>query len=90
MRKDTAENIIKIVNCLEEAEGGWLWVREIARRCNLHHKTVSRLVGNHLSIFIDMQNFEPFNVHMIRLKAGTDQDKIFHFLSIKEKIDAKQ
>lgn len=90
MRKDTAENIIKIVNCLEKAEGGWLWVREIARRCDLHHKTVSRLVSNHLSIFVDEQEFEPFNVRMIRLKPNTDQEKIFHFLAIKERIDNKK
>jgi len=88
MRKDTAENIIKIVNCLKRAEGGWLWVREIARRCDLHHKTVSRLVSKHLSIFVDEQDFEPFNVHMIRLKPNTDPDKIYHFLSIKERIDS--
>ncbi len=89
MRKDTAENIIKIVNCLKRAEGGWLWIREIARRCDLHHKTVSRLVGNHLSMFVEEQKFEPFNVRMLKLKPGTDQDKIFHFLSIKERIDNK-
>jgi uncharacterized protein YmfQ (DUF2313 family) len=89
MRKDTAENIIRIVNCLKKAEGGWLWIREIARRCNLHHKTVSRLVGKHLTIFIDEQEFEPFNVRMLRLKPGTDQEKIFHFLSIRERIDKK-
>ena len=86
MRKDTAENIIKIVNCLKNAEGGWLWIREVSRRCNLHHKTVSRLVGKHLTIFVDTQEFEPFNVHMIRLKPGTDEEKIFHFLSVKERL----
>jgi hypothetical protein len=86
MRKDTAENIIKIVNCLKNAEGGWLWIREVSRRCNLHHKTVSRLVDKHLAIFVDTQEFEPFNVHMIRLKPGTDDEKIFHFLSVKERL----
>jgi len=87
MRKDAAENVIKIVRCLKEAEEGWLWIREIARRCDLHHKTVSRLIDNHLSMFLETQDMEPFNVHMIRLKPGTDVNGIFKFLSIKEKLD---
>jgi hypothetical protein len=89
VRKDAAENVIKIVRCLKEAEEGWLWVREISRRCNLHHKTVSRLIDKHLSMFVETQNMEPFNVQMIRLKHGTDTSGIFRFLAIKDKIDEK-
>lgn len=87
MRKDVAENLIKIVRCLKESEGGWLWIREISRRCNLHHKTVSRLIENHLSIFVETQAMEPFNVHMIRIKPGTDVNGIFKFLTMKEKLE---
>jgi len=86
MRKDTARNIVKIVNCLKQAEGGWLWIREIGRRCNLHHKTVSRLINQHLEMFVDFQKFEPFNVLMVRLKPGTEINGIFKFLHIMEKI----
>jgi len=89
MRKDAAENIIKIVRCLKEAEGGWLWIREISRRCKLHHKTVSRLIDKHLSMFIETQTMEPFNVHMIRLKPESDVNNIFRFLAIKDRIDEK-
>lgn len=87
MRKDAAENVIKIVRCLKESEEGWLWVREISRRTRLHHKTVSRLIDKHLSMFIETQTMEPFNVHMIRLKTGSDVNAIFRFLTIKERID---
>ena len=87
MRKDVAENLIKIVRCLKDAEEGWLWIREISRRCNLHHKTVSRLVDKHLSMFVETQTMEPFNVHMIRIKPGTDLNGIFRFLSVKEKLE---
>lgn len=90
MRKDVAENLIKIVRCLKEAEGGWLWIREISRRCNLHHKTVSRLIEKHLGIFVETQAMEPFNVHMIRIKPGTDLNGVFRFLTVKEKLDNKQ
>ena len=87
MRKDTAENIIKIVKCLKGAEEGWLWIREIARRTGLHHKTVSRLVDTHLAMFVEMQVMEPFNVRMIRLKPGTDINGIYRFLSTMEKLN---
>jgi len=87
MRKDTAENVIKIIRCLKSAESGWLWIREISRRCNLHHKTVSRLISMHLSMFIEEQTVEPFNVRMIRLKPNTDLNGVFRFLAVKEKLD---
>jgi len=87
VRKDAAENLIKIVRCLKEAEGGWLWVREIGRRTKMHHKTVSRLISGHLTMFIDTQVMEPFNVQMIRLKQGTDINAVFRFLTVKEKLE---
>ena len=87
MRKDAAENVIKIVRCLKGAEESWLWIREISRRCNLHHKPVSRLIDKHLAMFVETQTMEPFNVHMIRLKPGTDINGIFRFLAVKDKLD---
>lgn len=86
MRKDTVKNIIKIVNCLKEAENDWLWIREISRRTGLHHKTVSRLIESHLTMFLDEQPMEPFNVKMVKLKEGTDVTKIYHYLSVIEKV----
>lgn len=87
MRKDTVKNIIKIVKCLKEAEEGWLWIREISRRCDLHHKTVSRLINRHLTMFVETQRLEPFNVEMIRLKPNTDIDGVFRYLSVMSKLD---
>lgn len=86
MRKDLAKNIIKIVNCLKEAEEGWLWYREISRRTELHHKTVSRLIENHLQMFLDVQTMEPFNVKMVRLKRDADLNGILKYLALKEKL----
>lgn len=83
------ENIIKIVKCLKQSEEGWLWIREISRRVELHHKTVSRLISSHLTMFVEMQRFEPFNVQMIRLKPETDINNIFKYLSVMEKIKTK-
>jgi hypothetical protein len=89
MRKDVAENIVKIVKCLKRAEEGWMWIRQIARETGLHHKTVSRLIDRHLSMFIEVQTMEPFNLRMIKLKPNTDLNSVFRFLAVKEKIETK-
>jgi len=89
MRKDTMKNLIKIVRCLKNAEEGWLWIREIARRTELHHKTVARLIDRHLGMFVERQTMEPFNVEMIKLKPGTDVDGIFRYLAVMEKLGDK-
>lgn len=89
MRKDLAYNLIKIIKCLKQAEEGWLWVREISRRTGLHHKTVSRLLDKYLSMFIEVQTMEPFNLRMIKLKPNADLNSIFKFLAVKEKIETK-
>lgn len=86
LRKDTVENIVKIVQCLKQAEEGWLWIREISRRCKLHHKTVSRLMDAHLQMFIEEQRLEPFNIRMFRLKPQTDINGVFKYLSVMNKI----
>ena len=90
IRKDTMRNIVKIVKCLKQAEEGWLWIREVARRTGLHHKTVSRLIDRHLSMFVEIERLEPFNVRMLRLKPGVDINGIFKFLSVMEKIETKK
>ncbi|MCS7105899.1 MAG: hypothetical protein NZ942_01100 [Candidatus Aenigmarchaeota archaeon] len=90
MRKDKVQNLIKIVKCLKQSEEGWLWIREIARRTKLHHKTVSRLINTHLTMFVDIQKFEPFNVQMVRLKPGTDINGIFRFLSVMDKLSIEK
>jgi len=87
IRKDTAENLIKIVKCLKQAEEGWMWIRQISRRTGLHHKTVSRLIDRHLNMFIEVQTMEPFNIRMLRLKPNADLNSIFRFLVVKEKIE---
>lgn len=90
MRKDEIENVIKIVKCLKQAESGWLWYREIGRRCKIHHKTVSRLINKYLVMFLDSQNMEPFNIKMVRIKSGTDLNGMLKFLAIKEKIENRE
>ena len=86
MRKDTIKNVIKIVKCLQSEEG-WTWIRDIARKTGIHHKTVSRLIDMHLNMFLETQEMEPFKLRMVRLKSGTDINAILRYLSVKNKIE---
>ena len=85
MRKDTVRNIFTVVRCIGQA-GNWIWYREIARRTKLHHKTVARIIETYLTMFIETQEVEPFKVKMVKLKPGTDLEKVAKFLSLKEKL----
>jgi predicted DNA-binding transcriptional regulator YafY len=89
LRKDTLTNLIKIIKCLEQARE-WLWIREISRRCGIHHKTVGRLIDRHLTMFLDIQTMEPFNIRMVRLKPGVNVDKVLRFLAVKDRIENRE
>lgn len=86
MKKNVVENVIKIANCLKQAENGWLWPTEITKRIGLHRKTVTRLLETHLANFVEEQKLEPSNIRMFKLKPNADMTSILKFLSVKEKI----
>ena len=88
MRKSALIHLIKIVKCLEEAEGGWLWPSEIAKRCEIHRTTVVRLIDAHLSNFVQEETVGPTNIRMFRLKPGVNTEGIVKYLSVKEKLNA--
>jgi hypothetical protein len=87
MKKTLLENVIKIANCLKQAENGWLWPTEISNRTGLHRRTVTRLLESFLSNFIEEQKLEPSNIRMFKIKPGVDMNSILKFMSVKEKID---
>ena len=86
MRKDEARSVVKIVQCLEQAEGSWLWYREIGRRTKMQHTTVSRLILKYLGQFVDIQTTEPFKAKMVKLKPGVDTKAVVRYLAIQEKL----
>jgi len=90
IRKDELENVIKIAKCLEESKNSWLWYREIARRCRLNHKTVSRLIKNHLKeSVIEQEGVEPFvKIKMVKIKPGVSINNVLRYLVVKQKIEA--
>lgn len=86
MKKTALERVIRIANCLKQAENGWLWPTEIANRVGLHRRTVTRLIEAHLANFVEEQRLEPSNIRMFKLRPGADMTSILKFLSVKEKI----
>lgn len=90
IRKDEVESVIKIVKCLEQSKNSWLWYREIARRCGLNHKTVSRLLNKHLKeSIIEQEGVEPFvKIKMVRIKPGINVNSILRYMSVKQKIES--
>lgn len=90
IRKDELENVIKIVKCLEKGKNDLLWYRKIGKICGVHHKTVSRLIEKYLAMFVDeTEGVEPFQkIKLVKLKPGTDVNKILRYLAVKQKIEA--
>ena len=82
MRRDELENVAKIFKCLKEAKG-WLWIREIARRTNLNHKTVSKLLFKYFEPFIEVQDFEPFRIKFVRMKKEISWDSFLQYLKLR-------
>ena len=86
MKKVVVENVIRIANCLKQAENGWLWPTEISNRTGLHRKTVTRLIEQYLMNFVDENKLDPSNIRMFKLKADANLTGILRFISVKEKI----
>ncbi|MEM5830537.1 MAG: hypothetical protein QXL82_03455 [Candidatus Aenigmatarchaeota archaeon] len=82
-RKDEMENVLKILIVLKKVNG-WIWIREIARRVKLHHKTVSRLLSKYFSPFIEEQRLIPFRARLIRLKDDIDVEKFIAYWKIRK------
>lgn len=90
IRKDELENVIKIAKCLEQSKNTWLWYREIARRCGLNHKTVSRLIDKYLKeSVIGQEGVEPFvKIRMVKIKPGVSVNNILRYIQVKLKIES--
>ncbi|MEM0480595.1 MAG: hypothetical protein QXQ14_00170 [Candidatus Aenigmatarchaeota archaeon] len=82
MRKDEALNVAKIFKVLKEARG-WIWIREIARRANLNHKTVSRLLSKYFLPFVEIQQL-PFRLKLVKLREDIDFKKFMNYWKIKK------
>lgn len=82
-RSDELENVLKILIVLKKLNG-WIWIREIARRVNLHHKTVSRILDKYFRPFIEEQRILPFRARLVRLKDNIDEEKFIAFWKIKK------
>jgi hypothetical protein len=86
MKRVVLENVIRIANCLKQAENAWLWPTEISNRTGLSRRTVTRLLEGHLANFVEEQKLDPSNIRMFKLKDGSDMTNILKMMSVKEKI----
>ena len=82
MRKDEALNVAKIFKVLKDAKG-YIWIREIARRTNLNHKTVSRLLSKYFTPFLEVQ-YLPFRIKLVKLKDNIDFNRFINYWKIKK------
>lgn len=82
-RKDEMENVLKILIVLKRLNG-WIWIRELSRRVNLHHKTVSRLINKYFQPFIEEQKIVPFRARLIKLKEDIDIEKFIAYWKIRK------
>ena len=86
MQKNTLQNVIKIANCLKQAENAWLWPTEISNRTGIHRTTIVRLIEKYLTNFVVEEKLGPSNIRMFKLKDDASMTSILKFLSVKEKI----
>lgn len=86
VKKNVVEHVIRIANCLNQAENGWLWPTEIANRTGIHRKTVTRLIERYLVNFVEEQKLDPSNIRMFKLKPDASLTAILKFMSVREKI----
>ena len=71
MRQNTIKKIGKILFVLKETDD-WLHLREISRRTDIHHQTVSEILDKYLNQFILTQNLNDYG---LKLKLVKLKDK---------------
>ncbi len=68
------ELLIKMVNILKYQPAG-LWIREIARQCNVHPEQVRRVILTHKEIFEEYADLTKYNINLkfVRLRKGYER-----------------
>ncbi len=87
--KSMLEKIGKVIFVLKEAED-WIYIREIARKTEIHPQTVSNILNKYLNSFILTQNFNEygFRIKLVKIKdKNTDLEKLLRYLNIVNKIN---
>jgi hypothetical protein len=88
MEEKLQEKLIKVLKAVEQAGNEGIWLTQIGKVVNMHRTTVARLIENHLSEFVTVDEVPPFNLKMVRLKPGRDLRGILRYLRVKEKIES--
>lgn len=87
IKKETLQ-LAKIVKNLRENTSG-LWIREIARRCEVHPEIVRRLLNKYSALFEEYADFTTYNINLkiIKLKNHDLSNKtLANYIKLKNKI----
>jgi len=90
LRAETIRKINQILALLKQAEGE-IHLRGIAKTLNMYPQTVSRIIDNYLSIFVDIRSIEEFGFRakLIRIKPGKEGVSIgdvMKYIAVKERM----
>jgi len=89
MKEDTIKKIGKILLVLKESED-WIHLREISRRTDIHHQTVSEILDKYLNQFILTQNLNEYGLKLklVKLKdKKVDLNGVITYLKYMKKIN---
>lgn len=94
-KKPDLKKLFLIVETLKKVED-WIWLRELARRCNLPVSTVYFYLEKYLNPFIEEINTSQFissfeegkypKLRLIKIKEEVSFEKVVKWVNIKEKI----
>lgn len=86
------ESLAKVVKVLQSHQGG-LWIRELARKSEMHMETARRLIKAHPQLFQEYADFTAYNINLkiIRLKhPNMTVQELAKFLELSKKIAQKK
>ena len=93
--KPDLKKVFLIVETLKKVED-WIWLRELARRCNLPVSTVHFYLEKYLNQFVEEINTSQFissfdeskypKLRLIKIKKEVSFEKVIKWMNIKEKI----
>lgn len=84
MRDSKRKVVIKVFKALEGA-GGWIWVRELARRTKLHPEQVRRVLDDELREAVEEMCLA-IKLRPVRLKQGVTLKGHLRYLRLMKRL----
>lgn len=81
MQKHTEEHLKNILKVLAEAKAtgeGFLWIREVSRRCKLNPATVTWCIHRYLWDKVEFQEVDALLERGLKIQPVTIKDEVFN------------